>query len=101
MNCITVNPEGRVSQIYDCNPDMTVIHGFQIFTSTDKERLKRIQQNFRPMENTDALTPTVIAEMKHHRENENWGQLRDMIKRYLKTDACCSTAMDALLKGMW
>lgn len=96
MNCITVNTDGGISQIYPCDDDPNKMHTLQTFRSDDVERLKRIMERYRPT-TIPMIDQETIALIKQYRKEENYGELRTMIKKYTGMDVCCLSKMDEII----
>lgn len=98
-HCIVIDESGAASQVFECTEDITKVHVLKTFVSNDISRLRRIQQNYKTSK-LPLITKEVKMQMLKYRTENQWGPLRDMLKKYLNVDACCSTVMDQILAGL-
>lgn len=99
MKCLTINAKGEASQIFDCTDELDKNRFFRTFMSDDVDRLRGIQQKFK-ISSGPVLTPEIILTMKRLRTENEFGKLREMFKKYLRIEACCSSVMDQILAGL-
>lgn len=99
MNCVRLDSEGKVSAVFQCDDEPNTMRASRTFMSDDPERINRIQKMYKPSK-MPALTEQAKKVMLKLQAEQQWGELREMIKKYFGVEACCTSKMHEILAGL-